>query len=139
MYKKLALIIPFLFYLGALFGQNSKDTIALSAIILKSSPIKNTLQNTASSVAVISKADIHKSDGIILTPILNTIPGVMMQQGALNTNRITIRGIGARSQFGTTKIKAYFDGIPLTTGEGETTIDDLDLSSIEKIEIIKFA
>jgi iron complex outermembrane receptor protein len=54
-----------------------------------------------------------------------------MQQGALNTNRITIRGIGSR-QFGTTKIKAYFDGIPLTTGDGETTLDDLDLASIEK-------
>jgi iron complex outermembrane receptor protein len=54
-----------------------------------------------------------------------------MQQGALNTNRITIRGIGSRAQFGTTKIKAYFDGIPLTTG-GETTLDDLDLASIEK-------
>ena len=35
------------------------------------------------------------------------------------------------------KIKAYFDGIPLTTGEGETTIDDLNLSAIEKIEITK--
>jgi iron complex outermembrane receptor protein len=54
-----------------------------------------------------------------------------MQQGALNTNR-TIRGIGSRAQFGTTKIKAYFDGIPLTTGDGETTLDDLDLASIEK-------
>jgi iron complex outermembrane receptor protein len=57
-----------------------------------------------------------------------------MQQGALNTNRITIRGIGSR-QFGTTKIKAYFDGIPLTTGDGETTLDDLDLASIEKSKL----
>jgi iron complex outermembrane receptor protein len=30
------------------------------------------------------------------------------------------------------QIKAYFDGIPLTTGDGETTLDDLDLASIEK-------
>lgn len=127
----------FLVSVTAVFGQTQKDTIALSEINLKGSPIKNVLQNTASSVAVITAADIAKSDGIILTPVLNKIPGVTMQQGALNTNRITIRGIGARSQFGTTKIKAYFDGIPLTSGEGDTTIDDLDLAAIEKIEIIK--
>jgi iron complex outermembrane receptor protein len=94
--------------------------------------IKNTVQNTAAAVSVISIADSNNSDGIILTPVLNRIPGVTMQQGALNTNRITIRGIGSRAQFGTTKIKAYFDGIPLTTGDGETTLDDLDLASIEK-------
>jgi iron complex outermembrane receptor protein len=119
------------------FSQIKKDTIALSGITLQGSPIKNLLQNSAASVAVISSIDIAKSDGIILTPILNKIPGVTMQQGALNTNRITIRGIGARSQYGTNKIKAYFDGIPLTSSEGETTFDDIDLASIEKIEIIK--
>ncbi|MFV8358911.1 TonB-dependent receptor family protein [Flavobacterium sp. LS1P3] len=132
--------LTFLFFIccaTAIFGQIKKDTIALSEITLKGSPIKNVLQNVAASVSVITTADINKSDGIILTSVLNKIPGVTMQQGALNTNRITIRGIGARSQYGTNKIKAYFDGIPLTSGEGETTIDDIDLAAIEKIEIIK--
>ncbi|MDI6032432.1 TonB-dependent receptor [Flavobacterium sp. LB2P84] len=137
MFKKSLSLFFFLFSATAIFGQIKKDTIALSEITLKGSPIKNVLQNTASSVSVITSADINKSDGIILTPVLNKIPGVTMQQGALNTNRITIRGIGARSQYGTNKIKAYFDGIPLSSGEGETTIDDIDLASIEKIEIIK--
>ncbi len=137
LFKKSFFISYLFFSITIVFGQNKKDTIALSAITLKSLTIKNTVQNTAAAVAVISTVDINKSDGIILTPVLNRIPGVTMQQGALNTNRITIRGIGARAQFGTTKIKAYFDGIPLTTGEGETTIDDLDLASVEKIEIIK--
>jgi iron complex outermembrane receptor protein len=123
--------------INPLFGQVEKDTIALSEILLQASPIKNVLQHAASSVSVISTADINKSDGILLTPILNKIPGVTMQQGTLNTNRITIRGIGARSQYGTNRVKAYFDGIPLSSGEGETTIEDLDLASIEKIEIIK--
>ena len=137
MFKNPATFLLFLCCATAVFGQVKKDTIALSEVTLKGSPIKNTLQNVAASVSVITTADINKSDGIILTPVLNKIPGVTMQQGALNTNRITIRGIGARSQYGTNKIKAYFDGIPLTSGEGETTIDDIDLAAIEKIEIIK--
>jgi len=119
------------------FSQAKKDTIALSEVILQASPIKNVLQNAASSVSLITSADINKTDGIILTPVLNRIPGVYMQQGGLNTNRITIRGIGARSQYGTNRVKAYFDGIPLSSGEGETVIEDIDVASIEKIEIIK--
>ena len=137
LFKKSFFISYLFFSIAIVFGQTKKDTIALSAVTLNSLTIKNTVQNTAAAVSVISIADSDKSDGIILTPVLNRIPGVTMQQGALNTNRITIRGIGARAQFGTTKIKAYFDGIPLTTGDGETTLDDLDLASIEKIEIIK--
>ena len=137
MFKYSLSVLTFFLSFSLVLGQIKKDTISLSEITLQGSPIKNVLQNSAASVSVITSADIDKSDGIILTPVFNKIPGVTMQQGALNTNRITIRGIGARSQFGTNKIKAYFDGIPLTSGEGETTIDDIDLAAIEKIEIIK--
>jgi iron complex outermembrane receptor protein len=127
----------FLFGSSSAFSQVKKDTIALSEIILEASPIKNVLQNAASSVSVITSADINKTDGIILTPVLNKIAGVYMQQGGLNTNRITIRGMGARPQYGTNRVKAYFDWIPLSSGEGETVIEDIDVASIEKIEIIK--
>ena len=126
-----------LFCFEPIFGQIQKDTTALSEIILEASPIKTTLQNTAASVSFITKKDINRSDGVILTSVLNKIPGVSMQQGALNTNRITIRGIGARTQYGTAKIKAYFENIPLTSGEGETTIEEIDMESIGSIEIIK--
>lgn len=140
MIKNILFSFQFLFVLFnvfPLFSQVQKDTIALSEITLEASPIKNKLQNSASSVSVISRIDIHKTDGIVLTPVLNKIPGVFMQQGALNTNRITIRGIGARIPYGTSRIKAYFDGIPITSADGETVIEDIDVASIEKIEIIK--
>lgn len=117
--------------------QTTKDTTALSEVILIGSPIKNTMQKTASSVGLISAKEIIQTDGVILTPLLNKTAGVYMQQGTLNTNRITIRGIGARSQFSTNRVKAYFEEIPLSTGEGETTLEDIDLSVLNKIEIIK--
>jgi iron complex outermembrane receptor protein len=86
-------------------------------------------------VSVIQE-DLDKSDGVILTAVLNKIPGINMQQGSLNTNRISIRGI-ARSQYGTSRIKAYFQNIPLTSGEGDTTIEDIDMETIGGIEISK--
>ena len=137
MYKKIFSFFLFFFGVSLVSSQVTKDTLALSEIILEASPIKNVLQNAASSVSVISSANINKTDGIILTPVLNKIPGVFMQQGSLNTNRISIRGIGARSQYGTTRVKAYFNSIPLSSGEGETVIEDIDVAAIEKIEITK--
>jgi iron complex outermembrane receptor protein len=35
------------------------------------------------------------------------------------------------------KIKAYYEGIPLTTAEGSSTIEDIDMETIGSIEIIK--
>lgn len=137
MLKNSLSFLLFFLVVAPVFSQMDKDTIALSVVVLEASPIKNLLQNAASSVSVISTADINKTDGIILTPVLNKIPGVFMQQGSLNTNRISIRGIGARSQYGTNRVKAYFNAIPLTSGEGETVLEDIDLASIEKIEISK--
>jgi iron complex outermembrane receptor protein len=54
-----------------------------------------------------------------------------MQQGALNTIKISI-GFGSRSQYGTQKNKRLFQ-IPLTTAEGESTIEDIDLETIGSI------
>lgn len=69
--------------------------------------------------------------------LYNNIPGLYMHAGALNTNRITIRGIGSRSPFSTTKIKAYLNDIPLTNGIGETNLEDLNLGIIDNINIYK--
>lgn len=71
------------------------------------------------------------------TPVMNSLPGLFMHHGAKNTNRITIRGIGSRSQYTTTKLKAYLNGIPLTSGVGETTLEDLDLNLVDRITVLK--
>ena len=62
--------------------------------------------------------------------ILNYIPGVIVHNGTLNTNRITLRGIGNRSPFATAKLRAYLGDIPLTNGSGETILEDYDLSML---------
>lgn len=74
---------------------------------------------------------------IELTSAINETPGVFIQSGALNTNRIVIRGVGSRTLYGTNKVRAYFNGIPITNGAGETAIDIFDPEDLESIEIIK--
>ena len=81
--------------------------------------------------------DINSNNGTSIRPALNRVSGLFMHSGALNTNRITIRGVGNRSPFSTTKIKAYLDEIPLSNGTGETTIEDIDPSLLNNITVWK--
>jgi len=111
----------------------------LNEVIINANHIPIKLKKTTTSISIISSEGIQLSNNTDFAPILNRTPGVFMQSGALNTNRITIRGIGSRNLFGTSKIRAYFKDIPLTNGSGETTIEDFELASISRFEIIKGA
>jgi iron complex outermembrane receptor protein len=68
---------------------------------------------------------------------INQIPGVYALSGALNTNRITIRGIGARTLFGTDKLRLYYNEIPVTNGSGFSTIEAYDLENLSQVEVVK--
>lgn len=114
-----------------------QDTTLIKEVIVKTSNRQAQIIKTSSPVHILSQQEISRTDPTIITPVLNRVPGVFMQQGALNTNRITIRGIGARSQFSTNRLKAYLNNIPLTSANGETIIEDLDLEMLEQIEITK--
>jgi iron complex outermembrane receptor protein len=111
----------------------------LNEIIVSANHIPQQLKKAVSTIDIISSKDIERGNNYNINTILNKTPSVFMQSGALNTNRITIRGIGSRNAFGTSKIRAYFQDIPLTSGNGETTIEDFELATISRFEIIKGA
>jgi len=109
----------------------------LSEVIIRSTIIPGKLQKIPVSVSVISSEDLKRIDAGNLSQAFNNVPGIYVNQGALNTTKLNVRGIGARSQYSTNRIQAYFNEIPLTTAEGELTLDDIDLESLSRIEIIK--
>jgi iron complex outermembrane receptor protein len=111
----------------------------LNDVIINASHLPTQLKNATSSTSLISTKAIERANTININEALNRVPGVFMQTGALNTNRITIRGVGARNLFGTAKIRAYYKDIPLTNGSGETSLEDFELSAISRIEITKGA
>lgn len=67
----------------------------------------------------------------------NQIPGVYFLSGALNTNRITIRGVGARTPFGTDKLRMYYNDIPVTNGTGVSALEAFDLENLSTIRVVK--
>ncbi|HEY9184247.1 MAG TPA: TonB-dependent receptor [Salegentibacter sp.] len=121
---------PGLFYLSP-----SREN--LSEVIITSTAIPARMQDLPAAVSLVSASDLKRGDNTNLVEKFNNVPGMYVNQGALNTNKINIRGIGARSQYSTNRIQSYFDGIPLTTAEGDLTLDDIDPESLDRIEVIK--
>ncbi len=109
----------------------------LGEVVVTAYETQQKIKDIPGSITLITKKDLSVENNASVVPALNRVPGIYMQSGSYNTNRLTIRGIGARSLFGTSKIRAYYDNIPLTTGDGETTIEDIDPALIDRIEIIK--
>jgi iron complex outermembrane receptor protein len=89
------------------------------------------------SSEVISAKVFQNYSPVSMVNSMNQIPGVYVFSGALNTNRITIRGIGARTLFGTDKLRMYYEDIPVTDGSGFSTIEAFDLENLSQIEVIK--
>jgi iron complex outermembrane receptor protein len=85
----------------------------------------------------IKQRELQRDAGLNVLSSINRVAGVYVHSGALNTTRITIRGIGNRSLFSTAKLRAYLNDIPLTNGIGETTIEDIDLSIIDHVNVYK--
>lgn len=110
---------------------------SIEAITVSAMRIESRLLNTTGPVSLITGSQLARNSAIALEPSLNQVPGVYMHTGSLNTNRITIRGIGSRTPYGTSKIKAYLDDIPLTSGDGETTLEDISLLSLSQVEIVR--
>ncbi|RRJ93656.1 TonB-dependent receptor [Flavobacterium macacae] len=136
--KKYYLLFIILFT-SNLFAQNDsiQKTKTLNEVFISSFHINDSLQNAPASIGIISKKELQANNNTDISTAINRISGVYMQSANLTTNRISIRGIGARTPYGTNKIRAFYGNIPLTSGNSETTIDDIDLENINQVEIIK--
>ena len=60
-----------------------------------------------------------------------------MQSGTPATSRIVIRGMGSRTPYNTNRIRAYLNDIPLTGSDGISAPDEMDLSGLDRIEVIR--
>ena len=95
------------------------------------------LHTVPGSLSLLIGEDLTRSGGTHLAVVLNTLPGVQMQSGTYATNRIVIRGMGSRTPYNSNRIRAYLNDIPLTTSEGVSTPEEIDLNSLGRIELIK--
>lgn len=109
----------------------------LGEVVISAYEGKQRIIESPGSIAMLPQKEMKIDNDIYFIPSLNRVTGIYAHSGTYNTNRITIRGIGSRSLFITSKIRAYYDNIPLTTGDGETTVEDIDPNLIDRMEVIK--
>ncbi len=117
--------------------QTPQDSITQldEIILLEEVTPKKATGITASST--INTQTFERFNPTDIPSAINQISGIYVLSGALNTNRITIRGVGARTPFGTDKLRLYFNGIPVTNGTGFSTIEAFDLENLGSLEVIK--
>ena len=118
MIKKILSIAILFTTIHSAFAQQPKDSITksntLKEVVISNYHINDSLLNAPASISILSTADLQRNNLSDISPVLNTVAGVFMQSGGINTNRISIRGIGARTPYGTNKIRAFYGSIPLT-------------------------
>ena len=133
--SRFLVLFPFLLLQINVFAIQS-DTLSLEEIVLKSSLINET--NPALTVSEISY-DENEIRPVDFKDAIDFSAGLWItnSENQAQDNRMAIRGFGARSAFGIRGLKIILDGIPLTTPDGQSQVDNIPFQLIENVEIMK--
>ncbi len=92
------------------------------------------------AVSVAGEDEVRRArPGLALDEALGGIPGVQVDNRhnyALG-ERISVRGFGARAQFGVRGVRVLLDGIPATLPDGQTTLNHVDVGTLERVEVVR--
>ncbi|MCI0433054.1 MAG: TonB-dependent receptor [Gemmatimonadetes bacterium] len=120
--------------------QDSIRAIPLDSLAV--SVTRGTLSRERMPAAIrqLDAADIQGAQAAIgLDEALDRVPGVLVNNrynfslGA----RISMRGLGARAAFGVRGVRVLADGIPLTMPDGQSNLNNVDLGSAGRIEVLR--
>lgn len=112
---------------------------AVEEIVVTAARVEQPASSLPLAVSVIARDDIQRRQLLGLDESLNRVPGLYFSNRYNYSRdlRISIRGFGARANFGVRGIKVNVDGVPSTAADGQTSLDDLDLSAVDRIEVIR--
>jgi len=137
--KRIYPLLLFISFTSSFFAQN---TIKNDSVTQLNEVIVVDTLTAKNAIGIIPSQTIGATTFANYSPVdfissINQVSGLYALSGALNTNRITIRGVGARTPFGTDKLRLYYNNIPITNGTGSSTIEAFDLENLTSIEVIK--
>ena len=119
---------------------NNSGTTELAPMTVTTTRSETPLDEVPAAIGVIEQDDIQLGLPTVgIDESLNRMPGVFVQN-SLNFSqdaRISIRGFGTRAAFGVREIKVIVDGIPETSPDGQTQLDNIDLGATQRIEVLR--
>jgi len=121
-------------------SEKVKDTTVLNEVVLTASVITTNLLEAPTASSFVNAKKIHETTPqLSLKEYLGQVPG-LFAQNQYNYNqdlRISIRGFGARAAFGIRGVFLNVDGIPETTPDGQGQLDNIPISILSNIEVLR--
>ncbi|WP_206402400.1 TonB-dependent receptor PqqU [Erwinia billingiae] len=96
--------------------------------------------DTPAAVSVVSGDDLRNSTAQVnLSESLGSVPGLQIQnrQNYAQDLQLSVRGFGSRSMYGVRGVRVYVDGIPATMPDGQGQTSNIDINSIDKVEVLR--
>lgn len=131
--------LPLLF-VPVIFSPLSAMAADEQTLIVSATPQTVSELDTPAAVSVVSGEDMrHATPRINLSESLGSVPGLQIQnrQNYAQDLQLSVRGFGARSTFGVRGIRMYVDGIPATMPDGQGQTSNIDLNSIESVDVLR--
>ncbi|MDC4436815.1 TonB-dependent receptor [Acinetobacter baumannii] len=93
---------------------------------------------TPASVFRIEAPQVDSSSQVNVTEVVKGIPSLQIRnrENYAQDLQLSMRGFGARSTFGVRGIRLYVDGIPATMPDGQGQTSNIDLSSLDHVEVL---
>ena len=116
----------------------AKDTLPTVRVTVLRTPFDVT--TAPLSGAAVGPRDVAVAQpGFSIDEALGQVAGIQVDD-RLNFaigERLSVRGIGARSQFGTRGVRVIVDGIPATLADGQSELNNIDQGSLGAAEAIR--
>ncbi|WP_345831075.1 TonB-dependent receptor PqqU [Erwinia sp. HDF1-3R] len=96
--------------------------------------------DTPAAVSVLNGQDLRSNNAQVnLSEGLGSVPGLQIQnrQNYAQDLQLSIRGFGSRSMYGVRGVRVYVDGIPATMPDGQGQTSNIDINSIERVEVLR--
>lgn len=112
----------------------------LKPVVVTATRVDTAVFDTPASVDVVSGIALRDSRlQINLSEGLGGVPGLLVKdrQNYAQDLQLSIRGFGARSSFGVRGLRLYVDGIPATMPDGQGQTSNIDIASIDRVEVLR--
>ena len=121
-----------------LYAENAVTEVQkLAPIIVQATRTDRERLSTPASVYYLNQEQ-QNSLNVNLSETLKGVPGLQLnnRENYAQDLQISMRGFGARSSFGVRGVRLYVDGIPATMPDGQGQTSNIDLNSLEHIEVL---
>src|SRR5690349_7818578 len=111
----------------------------LPAVVVTATRTPQPAFDVPASIDAVAIDDVVDVFGVNPSDYLAGIPGLLARdrQNYAQDEQISIRGFGARATFGVRGVRLYVDGVPATMPDGQGQLSNFDLSSADRIEVLR--